>query len=113
MLEDAGDVNESTDASDAFRETGRSSSELYQEAIGINNQFIIGSGILGAFLGLVLGIKMIQLSVRRSRTDYQMNQTTCLSCGRCFSHCPVKKTHHRGTEDTEKARRVEDQKTRK
>jgi ferredoxin len=95
MLEDAGEIEESeestlaSDASDAFRETGRPSYQLYQEALSIDRKFRIGGGILGAFLGLVLGMKMIQLSVRRSREDYQMNQTTCLSCARCFSSCPV------------------------
>lgn len=90
-LEDTGEVEGSTDASDAFRGTGRPVSELYQEAQSIDRNFRIGGGILGAFLGLALGMKMIQLSVRRSRTDYQMNRTTCLSCGRCFLHCPVEK----------------------
>ena len=90
-LENAGEVEGSTDASDAFRETGRPVSELYQEAQSIDRKFRIGGGILGAFLGLALGMKMIQLSVRRSRTDYQTNRTTCLSCGRCFSYCPVEK----------------------
>jgi ferredoxin len=98
MLEDAGEIEESeegeestlaSDASDAFRETGRPSYQLYQEALSIDKKFRIGGGILGAFLGLVLGMKMIQLSVRRSREDYQMNRTTCLSCARCFSSCPV------------------------
>ncbi len=95
MLEDTGEIEESeestlaSDASDAFRETGRPSYQLYQEALSIDRKFRIGGGILGAFLGLVLGMKMIQLSVRRSREDYQMNQTTCLSCARCFSSCPV------------------------
>ncbi len=98
MLEDAGEIEEieegeestlASDASDAFRETGRPSYQLYQEALSIDKKFRIGGGILGAFLGLVLGMKMIQLSVRRGREDYQMNRTTCLSCARCFSSCPV------------------------
>ena len=90
-LEDAGEVKETTEASDAFRATGQPTEELYKEALNLNSQFSIGGGILGAFFGLVIGMKMIQLSVRRSRIDYEMNRTTCLSCGRCFSYCPFER----------------------
>ncbi len=88
-LEDTGAVKEETEASDAFRRIGRPSEELYKEALILDRKFSIGGGIFGAFLGLTLGIKVIQLSVRRSREDYETNRTTCLSCGRCFSYCPV------------------------
>lgn len=88
-LEDTGAVKEETEASDAFRRTGRPSEELYKEALSLDRKFSIGGGIFGAFLGLTVGMKIIQLSVRRSREDYEANRTTCLSCGRCFSYCPV------------------------
>jgi ferredoxin len=90
-MEDAGAVEGSTEASDAFRKTGQPTQELYQEASAINRQFTIGSGILGAFLGLAIGMKMVQVSVRRSREDYEINQATCVSCGRCIDYCPVGK----------------------
>ena len=82
---------EITDAIDAFYRTARPTTELYEEARAIGGQFTIGGGILGGFLGLIIGLKMIQLSVRRRRVDYEMNQTTCLSCARCFSYCPVER----------------------
>jgi NosR/NirI family nitrous oxide reductase transcriptional regulator len=88
-LEDGGKVKESTEASDAFRRTGRPTEELYQEALYLTRQFTIGGGLLGAFLGLAIGMKMIQLSVRRSRENYEINRATCVSCGRCISYCPV------------------------
>ena len=91
FLESAGEVKETTDASDAFYRTGRTTAELYQEAQGINGQFAIGSGILGGFLGLIVGLKLIKLSVRRAREDYETNTTTCVSCARCFSYCPIER----------------------
>ena len=87
-LEDAGEVKDTTEPSDAFRRTGQPTEELYEEALSLRGEFVIGGGILGAFLGLVIGMKMIGLSVRRSRTDYEANRATCVSCGRCISYCP-------------------------
>ncbi len=89
FLESTGEVKETTDASDAFYRTGRTTTELYEEAQGIGGQFAIGGGILGGFLGFIIGVKLIQLAVRRTRVDYEMNTTTCISCARCFSSCPV------------------------
>ena len=47
-----------------------------------------GGGWFGAWVGLVVGVKLIHLSVRRRRTDYQPDRTACVSCGRCFWYCP-------------------------
>lgn len=88
-LEDTDQVEGTTDASEAFRRTGRPTQELYSEALNLKRQFVLGSGVFGAFIGLVIGIKLIYLSIRRRRTDYEVNRGTCLSCGRCFSFCPV------------------------
>jgi len=45
-------------------------------------------GWLGAWVGLVIGAKLIHLSIRRRRRDYQPDRTSCVSCGRCFWYCP-------------------------
>ena len=88
-LEDTGKVEGTTDASEAFRRTGRPTEELYDEALNLKRRFVFGGGVFGAFIGLVIGIKLIYLSIRRRRTDYEVNRGTCLSCGRCFSSCPI------------------------
>jgi len=43
---------------------------------------------LGAWVGLVLGVKLVTLSIRRRRQDYQPDRSGCFSCGRCFWYCP-------------------------
>jgi ferredoxin len=88
-LEELGQVETTTDASDAFRNTGRSATELYEEALGIRLQFRRFAALLGAWIGLVLAAKLLQLSIRRQRTDYHPDQSGCVSCGRCFLSCPV------------------------
>ncbi len=86
--EQAGKVKGTTDASEAFGDSHRPVAELYEEASGIRGEFLFGGRLLGAFVALVIMLKMIQLSVRRKRTDYEADRATCLACGRCFAHCP-------------------------
>ncbi len=87
-LEETGEVDETTDASAAFRATGKPISELYEEASNIRAEFGLGGWIFGGFVGLVIGLKLIGLSVWRQRTDYEADRAGCLACGRCFAYCP-------------------------
>jgi len=90
--EDAGQrarTEEPTDPGLVFRKSGRSRSDLYAEADRVLGRFAVGGTILGAFLGLVAGGKLVSLSLRRRRTDYTADRAACLSCGRCFEHCPM------------------------
>ena len=81
-------VEGTIDASDAFRNTGRTTDDLYREASLLSTKFRTAGGWLGAWVGLVIGAKLIHLSVRRRRSDYQPDRTACVSCGRCFWYCP-------------------------
>ena len=87
-LEEAGEVEGTTDASAAFRATGKEISRLYEEASNIRAEFGLGGRIFGGFVGLVIGLKLIGLSVWRQRTDYDADRASCLACGRCFAYCP-------------------------
>ncbi|MAG94977.1 MAG: 4Fe-4S ferredoxin, partial [Planctomycetaceae bacterium] len=90
-LEETGVTEETTDASDAFRATGQAADELYQSAITLQERFRWLGGWLGAWTGLVIAIKLIYLSLRRRRDDYQADRAGCVSCGRCYWYCPVEK----------------------
>jgi len=87
--EDAGLVGGTTDASDAFRAAGLSTEDLHRQARQIDRRYAVGAALLGAFCGACVGLKLIRLSVRRRRVDYQADPATCLACGRCFEYCPV------------------------
>jgi NAD-dependent dihydropyrimidine dehydrogenase PreA subunit len=87
-MEDAGQVEGSTDASDAFRATGKDVRDLYDEASVIIDKFALGGWFFGGFVGLVVGLKLIGLTVKRRRTDYEADRASCLACGRCFQYCP-------------------------
>ena len=87
-MEDDGMVEGTTDASDAFRATGKDVKELYDEASAIIGKFTLGGWFLGGFIGLVIGLKLVGLSIRRQRQDYEADKASCLACGRCYEYCP-------------------------
>ncbi|MHC4483100.1 MAG: 4Fe-4S binding protein, partial [Planctomycetota bacterium] len=62
--------------------------DLYDEASAIIDRFAFGGWFFGGFVGLVVGLKLIGLSVRRQRTDYEADRASCIACGRCFEYCP-------------------------
>jgi ferredoxin len=87
--EEALEVSDTTDASQAFRETGRSADQLAAEVADIQGNITNGSAWAGGFIGLVIALRLISLATRRSREDYQADRTSCVACGRCYEFCPV------------------------
>ena len=87
-LEDTGKAEGTTDASLAFRATGTQPAQLYAEASAIRAKFTLGGWLFGGFVGLVVGLKLIGLSRRVTRTDFEADRASCLACGRCFQYCP-------------------------
>jgi NosR/NirI family transcriptional regulator, nitrous oxide reductase regulator len=76
------------DAVNAFRNTGRPVKELYQRAVDLRKWFATAGAWFGAYVGLVIGVKLIHLTLRRRRADYQPDRAGCIACGRCFWYCP-------------------------
>ena len=72
----------------AFYGQGRTVDELTVKVETIEKAFHIWSGIIGAFIGLVIALTLINLSVKRTRKLYEINNADCVSCGKCFSYCP-------------------------
>ncbi len=89
VLEDSGKVDLISDASKAFRDTGKSKEILFEEAKILRRQFSFAGWLLGCFMGLVIIGKLIGLSVFRKRIDYEADRAGCLACGRCFVYCPL------------------------
>ena len=74
----------------AFKESGKTESELYNEEEMIIGRFRNGSPWAGAFLGISFGLGMISLTIKTKRNEYKPHQGKCYSCGRCFKFCPIK-----------------------
>jgi len=92
-LEEVGQVQGTTNVSDAFRATGQTTEVLYADATRIRGRFALGGALLGGFIGLVAGGKLLVLSIRRRRTEYEADPAGCFACGRCYKSCP--KEHER------------------
>jgi NosR/NirI family transcriptional regulator, nitrous oxide reductase regulator len=84
---------EPTLETDAFRAAGTPDEELFAQALTIRAQMKTGGWLLGGFIGLVFGFKLIGLSTVRTRKDYQINKTHCFSCARCCDYCPSDDQH--------------------
>jgi NosR/NirI family transcriptional regulator, nitrous oxide reductase regulator len=76
----------------AFKESGKTETELFAEEGLIIRQFRKASKWAGIFLGLSLGIGMVSLVIRNKRSEYKPHKGKCYSCGRCFKYCPIKVT---------------------
>ncbi|HKM93902.1 MAG TPA: 4Fe-4S binding protein [Prolixibacteraceae bacterium] len=74
-----------------FLASGKSMEQLVDEAKVIRIKYHTGTWILGGFLGLALGLMLMNQYVIRRRNDYAPNKVACYSCGRCMDYCPVKK----------------------
>lgn len=75
----------------AFLSSGKSMDMLVKEASDIRRKFYYGGWWVGGFIGLVIGLTLLNQVIYRSRTDYEPNKGNCFSCGRCMNYCPVKK----------------------
>lgn len=88
VLEDLDNIDVQT-----FLQSEESIDELVLRAESILSDFYWGGWILGAFMGLVIGLTLVKLSVHRGRKDYEPDKVNCLSCGRCIDYCPVKESN--------------------
>ena len=86
--EQSGKIFDLTLEAEAFRASGKPRGELLAEALSLRSGFRRGGFILGSFLGLVLGLRLIELSIRRKRDRFEIDRAGCFSCGRCFAACP-------------------------
>ncbi len=65
--------------------------EIHAIAGRVRSRVRHGAMIVGGFVGLVAGMRLVRWSVRRRRPDYVPDRGTCLSCGRCFEVCPIER----------------------
>jgi ferredoxin len=88
LQEDSGQKTETSDHTLAFRASGKPRAELFEEAVAVQRKFKTGGWILGGFIGLIICLKLISLSIQRRRPEYAIDKGNCFSCGRCFLYCP-------------------------
>lgn len=84
----------------AFLRTAKTPEQLYERESSVLGTFKTGGTLFGLWLGIVAGAKLITLSVRRKRTDYEAEPGRCVACGRCFLHCPREHLRRKGLHQT-------------
>lgn len=62
--------------------------EILAQAALVQKRFTWSGVAFGAWVGLVIGVKLINLGLRRNRTDYEPDAGACVACARCFESCP-------------------------
>jgi len=72
----------------AFHQLMSSREQVEARAVETRRQFATGGLLLGLWIGLLVGLKLISLSIRRKRTDYEPDQAACFACARCYRYCP-------------------------
>lgn len=89
LMEDLGQLEAQSPQLKAFRLTGQTSGQLFDQVANLQSKFALAGGLAGAFIGAVFGCKLISVTTRRRREDYGIDASRCVSCGRCFSACPL------------------------
>ncbi|HLP74421.1 MAG TPA: 4Fe-4S binding protein [Bacteroidales bacterium] len=74
----------------AFKESGQTEAQLFEQERLILDRFRKYSPWAGVFLGISLGMALVSMAVRSSRNEYRPDQGKCFSCGRCLKYCPIK-----------------------
>ena len=71
-----------------FGQEEKTVEQLLEKVVVVKRDFRVFSRVIGAFLGLVIGLTLISLSTKRSRKTYGIDDADCVACGRCFGYCP-------------------------
>lgn len=96
-LEDSGVYENEILWSETFRAADQTTAELHADALVIRGKYKKASTWLGAFIGLIISLKLIGASVAQKRDTFEAHKETCFSCGRCYPYCPVEPMEPVGT----------------
>ena len=73
---------------EAFYGQGGTIEELTERYEKIESDFRFYATITVALVGLVIGLTLLGLSVKRTRKQYEIDHAGCVACGRCLIYCP-------------------------
>lgn len=70
------------------------------QARDIRRRFTFGSMLVGAWCGLVVALQIASIQRRGTYADYEVDPMTCVTCGRCWSVCPVERKRMKNARQT-------------
>ncbi len=88
-LEETGRVRGVTDETEAYRQLALPNTAAYHRAARVRRKFDVAGALLGCWFGLVIGARLISVTIRRNREDYEADRSGCVACARCYMSCPV------------------------
>jgi ferredoxin len=88
QLEASGAVTGTTDESAGFYAEGAPPEKLYAEAHALVARYVLAGRLCGAWIGLVVALKLITLAWRPRRPEFETDAVRCVACARCFDYCP-------------------------
>jgi ferredoxin len=72
----------------ALRRARENPEAVLEAGIALRGRIETGGWLFGGWVGLVVGAKLISVSLRRRRDDYEPDRAACFACARCFEYCP-------------------------
>jgi ferredoxin len=72
----------------SLQRAGENPEAILKAAADLRHRFDLACMLFGGWIGLVIGLKLISLSVRPGRTDFEPARGACVACARCFTDCP-------------------------
>lgn len=73
---------------EAFYSQRRTVEQLTASREEVLADFRFYATLAGLLIGLVVGVKLVKLSLKRGRKAYEIDHARCIGCGKCFSYCP-------------------------
>ncbi len=73
---------------EAFKRTGQSRAWAEARAADTVERFRKGCAGAGAFIGLVMALRLLGLTRLQRRSLHEADRLRCVACGRCFAACP-------------------------
>lgn len=61
---------------------------ILNAATDLRQRFWLACVVFGGWVGLVIGVKLISLSLPATRADFEPDRGDCFACARCFRSCP-------------------------
>ena len=75
----------------AFRSSGADPMTLRLRAAEVESRFRWGTAAAAGLCALAIALKFAWSARKVRKTEYEVDQSACLSCGRCYKYCPVER----------------------
>lgn len=73
---------------ETFHALGGDIEELKAKVNAVRRDYVLYAHLAGALIGFVIGFKLLKLSLKRGRKNYEIDMSRCTVCGKCFNYCP-------------------------